>query len=89
VSIAEDYARSNDVLRKNKITHGWWNSFKDRQSDLSLRRGDNIAHVCMDAVKKLTIDHYLLLMEILETYDFLNSPGKIYNVDESGMPLDP
>jgi len=29
MSIAEDYARSKNMIRKNKITHGWWNSFKD------------------------------------------------------------
>ena len=24
--IAEDYARNKNMLRKDKITHGWWNS---------------------------------------------------------------
>ena len=50
MDIAEDYARRKNMLRKDKIPHGWWNPFKNRQSDLSLRRGDNTAHVSMDAV---------------------------------------
>jgi len=45
---------------------------------------------CPDAVNKLTVDHYFtLLKETLETYDLINSPGQFYNVNESGMPLDP
>ena len=35
MGIAEDYARSKNMLRKPKITHGWC---KNRQSDLLLRR---------------------------------------------------
>ena len=31
----------------------------ERQSDLSLRQGDSIAHVHMDAVNKETVDQYL------------------------------
>jgi len=90
MGIAEDYARSKIMLRKDNMTDRWWNSFKNRQSDLLLQRGDNTAHVCMDAVNKSTIDHYFtLLKEILETHHLINSTGQIYNVDESGMPLDP
>jgi len=36
MGIAEDYVRSKNMFRKDKIAHGWWNSFKNRKSDLSL-----------------------------------------------------
>ena len=61
----------------------------ERQKDLSLRRGESISHVRMDAVNKETIDHYFsLLKDTLEEHNLLDKPGQIY-VDESGLPLDP
>jgi len=61
-----------------------------RQGDLSLQRGDNTAHVRMDAVNEDTISHYFaLLKQTLKKNGLTNSPGQIYNVGESGVPLDP
>jgi len=88
--IAESCAKAKGVLRKERITQGWWRSFRERQGDLSLRRGDNTAHVRMDAVNEETISHYFsLLQEIMDVNDLNDSPGQIYNVDETGVPLDP
>jgi len=54
------------------------------QSDLSLRQGDSTAH------DKETIDQYFsLLHDTLSAHDLLNKPSQIYNVDESGIPLNP
>ena len=59
MNIAETYATQNGVLRKESgVTQGWWRRFRDRQGDLSLRRGDNTAHVCMNSVNKETISDY-------------------------------
>ena len=60
--IAEAVVREKGSLKKEKITHGWWNRFLQRQGDLSLRRGDSTANVCMDAINKETIDHYFSLL---------------------------
>ena len=88
MGIAEEYARSKSMFRKDKITNGWRNSFKNRQPDLLLQIGDNTAHVCMDAINEITTNHYFtLLKELLETHDLI--PAQIYNVDESGMPSAP
>ena len=90
MNIAELYAKKKGVLRKSKITQGWWRQFVRRQEDLSLRRGDNTAHGRMDAVNEDTISHYFtLLKQTLKENNLTNSPGQIYNVDESGVPLDP
>ena len=62
----------------------------ERQSDLSLRQGDSTAHVRMDAMNKDTMDHYFaLLSDTLTTRGLLDKPSQIYNVDESGVPLNP
>jgi len=91
LNIAESYASQKGVLRKESgITQGWWRSFRDRQADLSLRRGDGTANIRMDAVNEETISHYFsLLQDVMQKNGITNSPGQIYNVDESGVPLDP
>jgi len=49
--------------------------------------GDNTAHSRMNAE---TMGHYFrLLKETLTENDLLNAPKQIYNVDESGVPLNP
>jgi len=52
-----------------------------------LRKGDNTAHNRMDAVNSDMIEYCFKLLK--ETNELLNTPHQIYNVDESGVPLDP
>ena len=88
--IAETHAKKTGLLRKDKITQGWWRNFVSRQGDLSLRKGDNTAHVHMDAINSETMNHYFDLLEsTLKDNNLMNCPSQVYNVDESGMPLDP
>ena len=90
MAIAEGVARDKNVLRGDKISQGWWRRFIERQGDLSLRRGDNTAHSRMDAVNTETMQHYFnLLQNVLEKNGLINAPHQIYNMDESGIPLDP
>jgi len=42
LNIGETYAKQKGILGKESdITQRWWRSFRDRQGDLSLRRGNN------------------------------------------------
>ena len=87
--IAENVAREKKVLKRTKISDGWYRRFMERQSDLSLRKGDATANVQMDCVSPETMKQYFdLLKDILDEHDLMASPGQIYNVDETGMPLD-
>ena len=72
------------------LSAGWWNS-------LSCRRHPNIT-LCTPAIlscarSKATCDviesYFELLGETLHENDLLDKPGQIFNMDESGMPLDP
>ena len=57
---------------------------------MSLRRGDAIAHIRMDSTNFEVIrKYYDALEETLMAHNLSNTPGQIYNMDESGMPLDP
>ena len=51
-SIVENAARDKEVLRKSKISDGWFRRFIEQQPQLSMRRGDRTAFVRMDAMKK-------------------------------------
>ena len=89
MSVAEKAARDKGVLRKSKITHGWFDKFMQRQSYLSLRKGDATAIVRMEAISIGAINQYFdLLNDVLEKNNLKQSPGQIYNVDESGMALE-
>jgi len=55
-----------------------------------MRKGDNTAHSRMNAVNSETMEHYFsLLKDTLTQNGLLNAPHQIYNVDKSGVPLDP
>ena len=55
-----------------------------------LHKGDSTSETRMTAMenREAIEDYFRLLKETLEQHDLLDKPGQIYNVDESGMPLD-
>ena len=82
-------AREKGVLKKKKVTDGWFRQFKERQPQLSLRKGDATANVRMNCLNKETMAQYFsMLKDVLLEHNLLDSPAQIYNVDETGMPLD-
>ena len=61
----------------------------DRHSKLSLQKGDATANVQMESLDLETIKQYFdLLQDALVELGLVNSSTQIYNVDETGMPLD-
>lgn len=89
MQIAQSVAAEKGVLRKSRITHGWWSRFLERQGNLCLRKGDSTAHSRMDAINKETLTQYFkLLKDVLDECGLMNNPAQIYNVDESGIPFD-
>ena len=61
----------------------------ERQPSLSLRRGDPTANVCMGCLNEETIQAYFdLLKDVLLENGLMDSPCQIYNVDQTGIPLD-
>ena len=63
-SMVESAARDKEVLRKRKITGGWFHRFMERQPQQRLRKGDKTAFVCMDAMqRKEELDNYFLTLK--------------------------
>ena len=88
--IAEAVAKEKGALKADRISDGWWRRFLSRNPSVSLRSGDATAHVRMEAVNVENITAYFDLLK--EVYDELNlndHPECIYNMDETGMPLEP
>ena len=88
---AEKYAVPRMTLQDpDKISDDWFRRFLGRQPQLTLRKGDHTAPVRMDATKNQTdSDNYFKeLKGILDENKLEDKPGQIYNMDESGIPLD-
>ena len=89
-AIAENVATEKGVLRSSRISDGWWRRFLQRHPSLSLRSGDATGHVRMNAMTEENLTNYFdLLRDCMFENDLNNHPERIYNMDESGMPLDP
>ena len=87
---AEQVAKEKGVLRKDKITHCWFESFHKRNPGVALRKGDSMAAVRFRYTNPEEISkYYTLLYQTLTIHNLIAEPWRIYNVDETGMPLDP
>ena len=72
------------------LTGGWWDSFIKRQPHITLRTPAALSSARSKATSEEVIDLYFYMLdEILHQNGVLDKPGQIFNMDESGMPLDP
>ena len=72
------------------LTSGWWESFIHRHPNLSLRTAAPMSLVRAQASDPEMVSRYFdLLEQTLVENDLRGKPGQIFNMDESGMPLDP
>lgn len=73
-----------------KVSHGWWESFRRRNSEFCLRSAERVSHARMLATMPTILEKYFdLLEDTLVKNGLLHKPCAIFNVDETGMPLDP
>ena len=53
-----------------------------------MRAGESLAYMRAVCTNRQTLDHYFdLLEEVLVQNDLKSKPGRIFNLDETGMPL--
>ena len=88
--LVETYVRQKGVLKGSSITDGWWQKFMKRNPSLRLRAGDSTAGVRMDAINAENMREYFdLLRSVFDEFGFDDHPERIYNMDETGVPLEP
>jgi hypothetical protein len=72
------------------ISHGWWEAFKKRHPEITLRKPELVSHVRANCAQVEVIQRYFDELEaILTDNKIFDSPSSIFNMDESGFPLDP
>ena len=82
-------AHDKGKICNSQVSHGWFKRFLQRQPQLSYRRDDPTANVRMDCLNKDTMSqHFDLLKEVLTEKNLMNSPSRIYNIDEIEICLD-
>ena len=88
-SVAGMVAVDKGKRSKPIVSDGWFRRFMQRQLHLSYRRGNPTANIQMNCLtKEVMSDYFDLLKEVLVENQLLNSPNRIYNVDETGIALD-
>ena len=91
LTLVGTYVEKKGGLRgkRSVISNGWWDNFCKRNPELSLRSGDSTAAVRMDAMNSENMKAYFdLLSDVYDEFDFGNRPESIYNMDETGVPLE-
>ena len=72
------------------VTHGWWERFCQRHPEISLRSASVLTHSRAKGASPEALNEYFDILEYtLEKYGIQSEPGSIFNMDETGMPLDP
>ena len=71
------------------VSHGWWASFQRRHPELVLRNPAPLSQARSKATDPEMLGRYFdLLEETLGANKLEGKPGQIFNMDESGVPLD-
>ena len=72
------------------MTDGWWTSFSRRHPELSLKNPAPMSKTRAIASNSESMNAYFdLLEETLDTYNLGDRPELLFNMDETGMPLNP
>ena len=70
------------------VSHGWWDRFRARHPHLTLRAGESLAYVRAVSTNRTVLDKYFdLLEDVIAKNSLKEKPGRIFNLDESGLPL--
>ena len=71
------------------VTNGWWESFCKRHPNVTLRAASLLSKARTVASDPSTLNRYFdILEETLDEYQISQKPHLIFNMDETGMPLE-
>ena len=84
----------NVVLSKGlanaTVTDGWWSSVKRLHGVLTLQTVEQLSYTrAVSSSPQIISCYFDLLEETTEKNDLMDKPAQIFNLDETGMPLDP
>ncbi|XP_031335310.1 uncharacterized protein LOC116182439 isoform X2 [Photinus pyralis] len=91
--LAFSFATKNNIphnfnIDKKQAGHDWFVSFMQRHPELSIRKAQGMSIARAQGMNKDECGRYFdLLGKILTENDLVNTPRKIFNIDESGLQL--
>ena len=75
---------------RKKVSNGWWQKFLKRHPQLTLRTPATLAYSRVQASDRDSLDAYFdILEETLEENKLTSQPCLIFNIDETGLSLNP
>ena len=87
LNIAQQILYSRDA-HSHQVTKGWWDSFKARHPDLTLRQSEPLSYARAVANNTEVIHKYFdLLEDTLRKNGLTHRPAQVFNCDETGLPL--
>ena len=87
IAIVERVLNSRGIARK--VSYGWWASFATRHPKLALRIPATLSLARSNADENVLNNYFDELECTLQENDLADKPCQIFNIDETGMPLDP
>ena len=78
----------NSRRADTEVTKGWWDSFKRRHPELTLRHSEALSYARAAANNPEVIHKYFdLLQQTIDENGLTHRPAQVFNCDESGLPL--
>ena len=72
------------------VSHGWWDRFRARHPQLTVRAGESLAYVRAVCTNRTILDKYFdMLNDVIMTNSLEDKPGHIFHLNEPGIPLQP
>ena len=76
--------------RDVRVSHGWWESYRRRHPNLSLRTATPVSYARMvGSDPRIIAKYFNLLKHSLVDNRIRDKPSQIFNLHETGMPLNP
>ena len=73
-----------------RVSHGWWERFCQRNTGFSLRVAASLSRARLENTTSKVMEEYFdVLEETFAENDLIDKPCRIFNMDESGLPLAP
>ena len=88
MAIVERILASRGIDRR--VSSGWWGSFVKRNPEIVLRSPAALSNVRAMASDRESLDKYFdILEDAMEENGLMDVPLQIFNMDETGLALDP
>ena len=86
--IVQKTLKERGIIRQ--VSNGWWEGFLRRHPKLTLRTPACLAKARAHATDDKVMDQYFsILDEALTENELKDKPLQVFNIDETGVPLDP